>query len=72
MLGAVMFGHEHFQPVIDAIVKLAEVAAKEPWELKTDRQCRDGRQSQRARRCRSCATPTPSPPSRSAATASRK
>ncbi|MEM7398254.1 MAG: polyribonucleotide nucleotidyltransferase [Pseudomonadota bacterium] len=36
MLGAVMYGHEHFQPVIDAIVKLAEVAAKEPWELKAE------------------------------------
>ena len=35
MLGAVMYGHEHFQPVIEAIVKLAERAAKEPWELKT-------------------------------------
>jgi len=35
MLGAVMYGHAHFQPVIEAIVKLAEVAAKEPWELKT-------------------------------------
>ena len=34
MLGAVMYGHEHFQPVLDAIVKLAERAAKEPWELK--------------------------------------
>jgi polyribonucleotide nucleotidyltransferase len=33
MLGAVMFGHKHFQPVLDAIVKLAERAAKEPWEL---------------------------------------
>jgi polyribonucleotide nucleotidyltransferase len=30
MLGAVMFGHRGFQPVIDAIIKLAEVAAKEP------------------------------------------
>ena len=36
MLGAVMYGHEHFQPVIEAIVKLAEVAAKEPWELKSE------------------------------------
>ena len=36
MLGAVMYGHEHFQPVIDAIVKLAEVAAKEPWELSSE------------------------------------
>src|SRR6266540_2917675 len=30
MLGAVMFGHKHFQPVIEAIIKLAEKAAKEP------------------------------------------
>src|SRR4029453_16019184 len=30
MLGAVMFGHRHFQPVIDAIIRLAEKAAKEP------------------------------------------
>jgi polyribonucleotide nucleotidyltransferase len=30
MLGAVMFGHRGFQPVIDAIIKLAEKAAKEP------------------------------------------
>ncbi|MFG1360537.1 polyribonucleotide nucleotidyltransferase [Xanthobacter pseudotagetidis] len=30
MLGAVMFGHRHFQPVIEAIIKLAEKAAKEP------------------------------------------
>ncbi|MDQ2082146.1 polyribonucleotide nucleotidyltransferase [Xanthobacteraceae bacterium Astr-EGSB] len=35
MLGAVMFGHRHFQPVIEAIVKLAEKAAKEPRELVT-------------------------------------
>ncbi len=34
MLGAVMYGHEHFQPVLGAIVKLAERAAKEPWALK--------------------------------------
>jgi len=33
MLEAVMFGHEHFQPVIDAIIDLAESAAKEPWEV---------------------------------------
>jgi polyribonucleotide nucleotidyltransferase len=33
MLGAVMFGHRHFQPVIDAIIRLAEKAAKEPREL---------------------------------------
>src|SRR5690242_4867705 len=34
MLGAVMFGHRHFQPVINAIIELAEKAAKEPLELK--------------------------------------
>src|SRR3974377_337341 len=33
MLGAVMFGHRHFQPLITAIIKLAEKAAKEPREL---------------------------------------
>ena len=33
MLGAVLFGHRHFQPVIEAIIKLAEKAAKEPREL---------------------------------------
>src|ERR1700683_4087412 len=33
MLGAVMFGHRHFQPVIEAIIKLAEKAAKEPRQL---------------------------------------
>jgi polyribonucleotide nucleotidyltransferase len=31
MLGAVMFGHRAYQPVIRAIVELAEKAAKEPW-----------------------------------------
>ncbi|MEY9831590.1 polyribonucleotide nucleotidyltransferase [Sinorhizobium fredii] len=33
MLGAVVFGQKGFQPVIDAIIKLAEVAAKEPREF---------------------------------------
>ena len=33
MLGAVMFAHEHSKKVIDAIIDLAEKAAKEPWEL---------------------------------------
>ncbi len=33
MLGAVMHGHAHFQPVIDAIIRLAEKAAKEPRNL---------------------------------------
>ena len=34
MLGAVMFAHKASQDVIGAIIKLAEKAAKEPWELK--------------------------------------
>ncbi|SFO38965.1 polyribonucleotide nucleotidyltransferase [Cohaesibacter marisflavi] len=33
MLKAVMFGHAGFQPVIDAIIRLAEKAAKEPREF---------------------------------------
>ena len=32
MLGAVMFGHAEFQPVIDAVSQLAKKAAKEPRE----------------------------------------
>ena len=33
MLGAVMFGHREFQKVINAIIEMAEQAAKEPWAL---------------------------------------
>jgi polyribonucleotide nucleotidyltransferase len=33
MLGAVMFAHREMQPVIQAIIELAEVTAKEPWDL---------------------------------------
>jgi len=33
MLGAVNFGHKAFQPVIQAIIELAEHAAKDPWPL---------------------------------------
>ena len=33
MLGAVTFGFEQFQPVIKAIIELAELCAKEPWNL---------------------------------------
>ncbi|HZV20899.1 MAG TPA: polyribonucleotide nucleotidyltransferase [Hyphomicrobiales bacterium] len=33
MLGAVVFGQEAYGPVIDAIIALAEQAAKSPWEL---------------------------------------
>lgn len=35
MLGAVNFGHESCAPIIDAIISLAEKAAKEPWDLVT-------------------------------------
>ncbi len=33
MLGAVMFGYQQFQPVLQAIIDLAERAAKEPWDV---------------------------------------
>jgi polyribonucleotide nucleotidyltransferase len=33
MLGAVMFGHRSFQPVIEAIIELAETCAGEPWAV---------------------------------------
>ncbi|MEQ8814869.1 MAG: polyribonucleotide nucleotidyltransferase [Thalassobaculum sp.] len=33
MLGAVTFGHDSFQPVIQAIIELAEACAKDPMEL---------------------------------------
>jgi polyribonucleotide nucleotidyltransferase len=33
MLGALEFGHKAFQPVIEAIIALAEHAAKDPWPL---------------------------------------
>ncbi|WP_018148550.1 polyribonucleotide nucleotidyltransferase [Henriciella marina] len=36
MLGAVMAGHEAMQPVIDAIIKLAEKSAKEPFEFEAE------------------------------------
>ena len=52
MLGAVTFGHAAFQPVINAIIELAEHAAKEPWPLpeKTE-------EAKGARRPRRCARP---------------
>ncbi len=37
MLGAVMFGHAGFQPVIQAIIELAESAAKEPWDVPSNK-----------------------------------
>ena len=35
MLGAVKFGHDQMQPVIDLIVDLAEAAAKEPFDFQS-------------------------------------
>ncbi|MGB1006293.1 MAG: polyribonucleotide nucleotidyltransferase [Thalassobaculaceae bacterium] len=33
MLGAVVFGHEQMQPVIDAVIELAEACAKDPIDV---------------------------------------
>ena len=33
MLGAVVFGHEQMQPVIDLIIDFAETSAKEPFDF---------------------------------------
>jgi polyribonucleotide nucleotidyltransferase len=33
MLGAVVFGHREFQPVVAAIIELAETCARDPWNL---------------------------------------
>src|SRR5713226_453703 len=33
ILGAVIFGHRQFQPVLQAIIEFAEAAAKDPWDL---------------------------------------
>jgi polyribonucleotide nucleotidyltransferase len=49
MLGAVMFGHRHFQPVIEAIIKLAEKAAKEPRPRRSRLQG-TGKRNSRSRR----------------------
>ena len=50
MLGAVMFGHRHFQPVIEAIIKLAEKAAKEPRDLSVPDNAGAGKGNARPRR----------------------
>lgn len=36
VLGAVTFAHQSFQPVIQAIIELAEHAAKEPWNFQAE------------------------------------
>tara|TARA_B100000989_G_scaffold298732_1_gene289484 strand:- start:2941 stop:5022 length:2082 start_codon:yes stop_codon:yes gene_type:complete len=37
MLGAVKFGSDQFQPVIDSIISLAEESAKESWEIEEEK-----------------------------------
>ena len=49
MLGAVTFGHTSFQPVINAIIELAEHAAKEPWALPEPSAEADGAEGPRRR-----------------------
>ena len=41
MLGAVMFAQKEFQPVIEAIIELAEACAKEPWDIPRARRSHD-------------------------------
>ncbi len=36
MLGAVTFGHRAFQPVIQAIIELAETCARDPWPVRAE------------------------------------
>ena len=66
MLGAVMFGHKGFQPVIDAIIKLAEVAAKDPRDFTPPNYGELEAEMLEDRREPICATPTRSPTSRPA------
>ena len=50
MLGAVKFGHEQMQPVIDMIIDMAEDAAKEPFAFDAPDHSAAGRQGQGRRR----------------------
>ncbi|MGY4413706.1 polyribonucleotide nucleotidyltransferase [Bradyrhizobium sp. LB7.1] len=59
MLGAVMFGHRHIQPVINAIIELAEKAAKEPREESPRSTIRRSKRKCSAWSSRNCAPPTP-------------
>ncbi|MDA0998131.1 MAG: polyribonucleotide nucleotidyltransferase [Proteobacteria bacterium] len=45
MLAAVMFGHRGFQPVIDAIIELAEACAKDPIDLTGEPEGKDALKS---------------------------
>ncbi|MFQ5783400.1 MAG: polyribonucleotide nucleotidyltransferase [Alphaproteobacteria bacterium] len=48
MLGAVMFGHREMQPVLQAIIDLAEECAKEPWDLAAEDPQKDAVQARLA------------------------
>src|SRR3546814_14598969 len=64
MLGAVMFAHKEGRKVIEAIIKLAEQAAKEPWELAEATDTSAGKQQLREpiRTATAPAYPTPTKP----------
>ena len=66
MLEAVMTGHRGFQPVIEAIIRLAEKAAKEPRELVVADKTRGRNRGAGDGRGRICGRPTRSPPKPSA------
>ena len=66
MLGAVMFGHEQSSKVIEAIIKLAELAAKEPRDFEPGRPFRARSRHAQVRSRTICAPPTRSPPRKSA------
>ena len=70
MLGAVMFGHEQMQPVIDAIINLAEKAAKDPFAFDAPRRRPRSTSAPRPPAARRCAPPTASATSSSARTRS--
>ncbi len=44
MLGAIACAHDGFQPVIEAIIDLAEKAAKEPWDFTPPDYCAEKKQ----------------------------
>ena len=61
MLGAVMFGHRAMQPVIDAIIRLAEKAAKEPRDLPVTEDAARSRKHRESRRRAISKPPSRSP-----------
>ncbi len=70
MLGAVKFGHEQMQPVIDLIIDMAEEAAKEPFAFAAPDYAALYAQVKAAGGEAPCAPPSPSATSWSARTPS--